>query len=63
MVLPIYRGISSHHLGFLKDLVDQYSSADPYYDRYIYRQFRVLIERHIIDKTVFRIATEIFIDI
>jgi len=42
MVLTIYRGISSRLLGYLEDQVAQYSGADPYYGRYIYRQFGVL---------------------
>lgn len=63
MVLTIYRGISSHPLGYLKDPVTQYHGVDPYYGRYIYRQFRVLIERWIIDKTAFDITSETFIDI
>ncbi len=63
MVLTIYRGISSHPLGHLKDPVAQYHGAEPYYGRYIYRQFRVLIERSIIVKTAFLGGPKLNIDI
>ncbi len=63
MVLPIYRGISSHPLGCLKDPVTQYHGVDPYYGRYIYRYFKVLIERCIVDKTAFLSGRKLIIDI
>ena len=63
MVLTIYRGISSHPLDSPIDAAAQYSRVDPTSRKYIYRYFKVLIERCIVDKTAFQSGPKLIIDI
>lgn len=63
MVLTIYRGISSHPLDSPIDPAVQDSRADPTSRKYIYRYFKVLIERSIVDKTAFLSGPKLIIDI
>jgi len=63
MVLTIYRGISSHPLDSPIDPAPQYSRADPTSRKYIYRYFKELIERYIVDKTAFLSGPKLIIDI
>ncbi len=63
MVLTIYRGISSHPLDSPIDPAAQYLRSDPTSRKYTYRYYKVLIERCIVDKTVFLSGPKLIRDI